>query len=60
MRRAIPTDKRVALTLWFLATGGNHQTIGHLFGVSKSTICVVSKEVCHAIVELLLLNLVYY
>ena len=54
MRRAIPTDKCVALTLWFLATGGDYRTIGHLFGVSKSTICVVSKEVCHAIVELLL------
>ena len=32
----------------------DYRTIGHLFSVSKSTICVVSKEVCHAIVELLL------
>ena len=54
MRKAIPTDMRVALTLWFLATGADYRTIGHLFGVSKSTVCLVSKEVSSAIVKLLL------
>ena len=54
MRRAIPTDMRVALTLWFLATGADYRTISHLFGVSKSTVCLVSKDVCAAIVESLL------
>ena len=28
--------------------------IGHLFGVSKSAVCIVTKEVCTAIVECLL------
>ena len=54
MRKAIPTDVCVALTLWFLATGADYRTIGHLFGVSKSTVCLVSKEVSSAVVKLLL------
>ena len=29
MRKAIPTEQRVALT-WFLATNADYQTIGHL------------------------------
>ena len=33
MRKAIPSERRVALTLWFLATNADYQTIGHLFGV---------------------------
>ncbi len=51
MRRAVPTEQRVALTLWFWQLV---QTIGHLFGVSKSTVCLVTKEVCASIVVLLL------
>ena len=54
MRRAVPTEMRVALTLWFLATGADYRTIGHLFGVSKSTVCLVTKDVCFAIVKSLL------
>ena len=38
----------------FLATGANYRTIGHLFGVSKSTACAVVKEVCWSIVDVLL------
>ena len=53
MRKAIPVEQRVALTLWFLATNADYRTIGHLFGVSKPTICVITKEVC-AIVKILL------
>ena len=54
MRRAVPTDVRVALTLWFLATGADYRTVGHLFGISKSTVCLVTKDVCSAIIETLL------
>ena len=48
MRQAIPVEQRVALTLWFLSTGADYRTIGHLFGVSKLTVCIVTKEVCTA------------
>ena len=54
MRKAIPTEKRIGLTLWCLATGADYRTIGHLFGVSKSTVCLVTKQVCGSIVECLL------
>ena len=54
MRKAIPTEKRVALTLWFLATGSEYRTIGHLFGVAKSTVCMITKEVCSCVVTELL------
>ena len=43
----------MAITLWFLATGEDYRTIGHLFGVSKSTVCVVTKEVIACIVKTL-------
>lgn len=39
MRKAIEVEKRVGLTLWFLATGADYRTISHLFGVAKSTVC---------------------
>ena len=41
LRKAVPTDKRVAITLWFFATGADYRTIAHLFGVSKSTVSLV-------------------
>ena len=54
MRPAISVEKRVALTLWFLATNADYRTIGHLFGVSKASVCVIRKQVCRAIVNVLL------
>jgi hypothetical protein len=54
MRPAISAEKRVALTLWFLATNADYRTIGHLFGVSKASVCVIRKQVCRAIVNVLL------
>ena len=54
MRNAVQTEKRVAITLWFLASGSDYRTVGHLFGVAKATVCVVVKQVCASIVKLLL------
>ena len=54
MRNAIPVEQRVALTLWFLSTGADYRTIAHLFGVSKSTVCLVIKQVCTAIAQILM------
>ena len=52
MRKAVLVEQRVALTLLFVATNTNYRTIGHLFGVSS--VCVITKEVCAAIVKVLL------
>ena len=54
MRKAIPVEQRVALTLWFISTNTDYRTIGQLFGVFKSIVCIVTKEVCAAIVDKLL------
>ena len=35
-------------------TSADYRTFSHLFGVSKSTVCLVSKDVCSAIVKSLL------
>ena len=53
LRKAIPTEKHVAITLWFYATGADYRVIGHLFRVSKSTVSLVVKSVSSAILELL-------
>ena len=43
MRNAVPVEQRVALTLWFLSTGTDYRTIGHLFGVIQVN-CMCSHQ----------------
>uniref|UniRef100_A0A1X7VG32 Uncharacterized protein n=1 Tax=Amphimedon queenslandica TaxID=400682 RepID=A0A1X7VG32_AMPQE len=47
----IPTEKRVAITHWKLATNFEYRTIRHLFRVVRGTACVVVNDVCKAIVK---------
>ena len=54
MRLCIPIKMKVAIALWFLATNADYRTIGHLFGVSKASVCLIRREVCRAIVSILL------
>ena len=49
MRKSIPTNRRLALTLYYLASSAEYRTIAHLFGVSDSFVCKCIKEVCQAI-----------
>ena len=49
MRKSVPVDQRVGMTLWYLATCAEYRSIGHLFGVAESTVCTIVKKVCHAI-----------
>ena len=53
MRKYIAVDERLAIASWFLARGCDFHTIGHLFGVSKASVCLIVKEVCSALVQLL-------
>ena len=46
MRNAISVEQIVASMILFLATNTDYRIIGHLFGVSISTVSVVTKEVC--------------
>lgn len=51
LRQAIPVDKRVAVALWYLATGSGYNTISHLFGLSRPTVCICVWEVCSALLS---------
>ena len=51
LRRAISVEKRVAITLWCLATCTEYRTIAHLFGVSRSTVCVIVHDVTHVVLS---------
>uniref|UniRef100_A0A3Q2Z7P5 Uncharacterized protein n=1 Tax=Hippocampus comes TaxID=109280 RepID=A0A3Q2Z7P5_HIPCM len=51
MRKPVSVEKRVAITLWKLATNACYRTIGHLFGVAKNTVCVIVHQTCSAIVS---------
>ena len=54
LRSAISVERRVAITLWCLATCAEYRTIGHLFGVARCTVCVIVHDTCKAIVDVLL------
>ncbi|CAM4570163.1 unnamed protein product [Leuciscus chuanchicus] len=43
-RKCVPLKKRVAIALWKLATGSEYRTVGHLFGVSITTVCRCVQE----------------
>lgn len=53
-RKAIKVEKRVAMCIWHLATGEDLRSLGWRFGVGKSTACQIINEVCQAIVDILL------
>ncbi|XP_072039667.1 uncharacterized protein [Amphiura filiformis] len=52
-RKAISVEKRVAVTLWRLSTNAEYRTIGHLFGIGRNTACVIVRNVCKAIKDIL-------
>ena len=48
-RQSISVEKRVAVTLWKLATNAEYRTLSVLFGIGWSTVCVTVIETCNAI-----------
>ena len=50
MRTPISVEKRVAITLWRLATNAGYRTIGHLFGVARNTVHYIVNDVCRSLV----------
>ena len=53
LREPLDVDERVAITLWRLATNIEYRTLGHLFGVGRSTAGAVTLETCRAIQKLM-------
>ena len=51
MRRPVSVEKRVAITLWRMATKVEYRSIPHMFGVGRSTVGKVVLKVSQAITE---------
>ncbi|CAF5024372.1 unnamed protein product [Rotaria sp. Silwood1] len=51
MQTTISPAKRLAIGLYTLATTAEYRTIANLFGVSRSTVCVIFEEVIDTIVS---------
>ncbi len=49
-KKPVPLEKRVTICIWRLATPCEYRTIGHLFGVARSTACMITHEVVAAII----------
>lgn len=49
MRKAISAERRLALTLYYLASTAEYRTLAHLFDVSNSFVCNCIKDVCDAV-----------
>lgn len=63
MRRSISAGERLALTLRYLATGDNYQSLQYLFRIPPSTISKIIPEVLDAIYNVLkgeYLQVIYY
>ncbi|KAK2515241.1 hypothetical protein Q9966_015443 [Columba livia] len=50
MRRAVPAEVRLALTLWRLGACTEYRAVEQQFGVSRSTVCKILRDVCEAVV----------
>ncbi|XP_016328345.1 uncharacterized protein LOC107677823 [Sinocyclocheilus anshuiensis] len=59
-RVCVPLKKRVAIALWKLATGAEYRSVGHLFGVSITTVCRCVQEFCAAAETLLVPEQIRY
>src|SRR4051812_24195066 len=53
MRKAIPVDKRIAIALHCLKSGGDFDTIAALYNVGKSTVGLLLYDFCRVIVKVL-------
>ena len=54
LRRPLSVERRVAVTLWCLATPTEYRTIAHLFGIARSTVCEIVHETCQCILDVLM------
>ena len=48
------------MALWRLATPLEFRSIGHLFGVARNTVCVITQQVCKAIKEELMTRFIQW
>ena len=51
IRKAIPINTRLAVTLRFLSTGDSYQTLMYIFRISVPTISTIIPEVCQTVIK---------
>ena len=50
-RKALPPGLKLAVTIYYLATGASYQTLQYAYRVAANTISLIVVEVCNAIIE---------
>ena len=62
MRRPVSVERRVAVTLWILATvtSSEYRSVFHLFGLAHCTVCVIVHETCKAKIQVSIHKLPYW
>ena len=51
LRRAVSSQKRLAITLYYIGSTSEYRTVANLFGVSTAFVCLCIKDVCMAILK---------
>ena len=51
LRQSIPVHKRVAVALWWLATGDTYRSSGLQFGIGRCTAMLIKQDFCNAIAK---------
>ncbi|KAH7931449.1 hypothetical protein HPB49_025772 [Dermacentor silvarum] len=51
LRKSISVEKRVVVGLYRLRSSAENRTIAHLFGISRSTVNILYREVCRAVID---------
>ena len=59
VREPISVERRVAVTIYKLATNLEYRSLSNLFGIGLSTVCVIVVETCKIIADKLLPKYVY-
>ncbi|KAJ9517268.1 hypothetical protein QJQ45_009120 [Haematococcus lacustris] len=50
-KRGLVADQRLAMALWYLASGGTLQSVAHIMNCGTTTVWAAVHDVCNAIVE---------
>ncbi|KAL8221101.1 UNVERIFIED_CONTAM: hypothetical protein K2H54_059272 [Gekko kuhli] len=59
MREPVPVEKRVTIGFWWMVNTMSYRAIGQQFGLARSTVAGIVRELTHAIADKLLRRVVY-
>lgn len=59
VRDPVSVEKRVAVTIYKLATNLEYRSLSNLFGIGVSTVCSIVVETCRVIADKLLSKYIY-